>query len=299
MGASETKIKDNVKKHYASAISGGGGCCGGSPAAACCAPETDSNLVQIHELPRNRIVSAAGYSREELGSLPAEAVVNSFGCGNPLAFAGVEPGQVVVDIGSGAGIDCLLAAQKVGPEGRVIGIDMTPPMIEKAHENARKAAAGNVEFRLGEAEAMPLENESADWIISNCVINLSPNKPKVFREAYRVLRPGGRLSVSDIMVEDIPWIIRRSAALYSSCVSGAIPEEEYLKGLCEAGFSDVRVTERIVYDRDQLAGLLRASGLFRSLGLFARGPFLSLLDRYVVGKIWSAKVIAQKPGASQ
>jgi SAM-dependent methyltransferase len=242
------------------------------------------------------VAAVAGYDQTELRVLPSDAVANSFGCGNPLAFAGVSPGQVVVDIGSGAGIDCLLAARKVGPNGRVIGVDMTPAMIEKARENVRQAGLHNVEFRLGEAEAMPVDDASADWVISNCVINLSPDKPRVFKEAFRVLKPGGRLSVTDIMVEELPWFLRRSTSLYTSCVAGAISETQYLNGLLTAGFPDVQVTERIIYDHDQVMSLM--PDVLGRRTSFIRRPLRWLIDHYVVGTVWSARVVARKPEVS-
>ncbi|MCI0417047.1 arsenite methyltransferase [bacterium] len=278
----EEQIREQVRERYTAAISIPSGCCGPSSASGCCG--SSSNLI-----PAERVACSAGYSEAELQSLPQDAVVNSFGCGNPLAFSEVKAGQTVVDIGSGAGIDCLLAAQKVGSSGRVIGVDMTPVMIEKARTNALKAGAENVEFRLGEAEHMPLADHEADWIISNCVINLSPNKPAVFHEAFRALRSGGRLSVSDIMVEKLPPTLRESTALYTSCVAGAIPEREYLEGLQRAGFEDVQVTERIVYDRDQIFGLLK------ELEFALDESLTTLVDRSVAGNIWSARVTARKP----
>jgi len=282
------KIKEQVRERYTAAVTEGTSCCGGSVAArpSCCGSTEPSET----GLPADRVVAAAGYSSQELASLPKDAVVNSFGCGNPLAFAGVQPGETVLDIGSGAGIDCLLAAQKVGPKGRVIGIDMTPVMIEKARENARKAGASNVEFRLGDAENMPVEDTSLDWIVSNCVINLAPDKP---REAFRVLKPGGKLSVSDIMVEKLPPMLRDSTALYCSCVAGAIPEAVYLNQMREAGFTDVHVTDRIVYDRDQILGLMRE---VLNVPDNMKPWVESLVDRHIVGKVWSAKVVATKPG---
>lgn len=287
METAQEKIKQQVRERYTAAVTTGSGCCGGSKS---CGTASDSeNLIPV-----DRVVSAAGYSAEQLNSLPADAVSNSFGCGNPVAFAEVKEGQTVMDIGSGAGIDCLLAAQKVGPQGKVIGIDMTPVMIEKARKNAARAGVNNVEFRMGEAEKMPVETGTVDWIVSNCVINLSPDKPAVFREAFRVMRPGGKLSVSDIMVEELPWFLRRSAVLYASCVAGAIPEKQYLDGLRQAGFSDVRVTDRIVYDRDQIVGLIQEAGFFGTfLKMFPRLT-TRFLDRYIVGKIWSSRVVAAK-----
>jgi len=277
----EQRIKQQVRESYAAAVTTGKGCC--------------AKTEEGNHFPEGRVVALAGYRPEELKVLPQGAVENSFGCGNPLAFAGVERGQTVLDIGSGAGIDCFLAADRVGPDGHVIGLDMTPAMLEKARENAKKAGTTNVEFRMGEAESMPVENESIDWIISNCVINLSPNKPVVFKEAYRVLKPGGKVSISDIMVEELPSVLRKSSALYCSCVAGAIPEEEYLRGLREAGFADVQVTARIVYDRDQLVGLLGQSDLLGDLAQRMKLPLDHLVDRYLTDKIWSAKIIATKP----
>ena len=269
----EDQIREQVRDRYTAAVSMKSGCCGST----------------AHEIPSERVACCAGYSEEELKSIPSDAVQNSFGCGNPLAFSEVLPGQTVVDIGSGAGIDCLLAAQKVGPSGKVIGLDMTPVMIEKARKNAEKAGAKNVEFRLGEAEHMPVADQEADWIISNCVINLSPNKPAVFEEAFRALRSGGRLSVSDIMVEELPAALRGSSALYCACVAGAIPEKEYVEGLRKAGFEDVKVTERVGYDRDQILEILK------EVEFAIDEPLAALIDRSVAGKIWSAKIIARKP----
>ncbi|MBI3609647.1 MAG: arsenite methyltransferase [Nitrospirae bacterium] len=280
----QNRIKEEVRRRYTAAVSSKNkGCCG-----------EDEGKAEDSSGGCRSVAAVAGYSPDELNSLPTDTVVHSFGCGNPLAFAGVGSGQVVVDIGSGAGIDCFLAAQKVGPEGRVIGIDMTPVMIEKARQNALQAGVFNVEFRLGEAEAIPVEDGSADWIISNCVINLSPDKPRVFREAFRVLRPGGRLSITDIMVERLPWILRRSTTLYTSCVAGAVSEIRYLKGLREAGFSDVQVTERIVYDRNQVMSLIQDDFVLDRWAPYLRHPLQWLVDRYGVGKVWSAKIAARK-----
>lgn len=269
------RIHEEVKQRYTEAVTARGGCCGGGE--ACKDP-----------------LAVSAYRPEELKVLPSDAVVNSFGCGNPLAFAGVLPGETVLDIGSGAGIDCLLAAQKVGATGHVIGVDMTPVMIEKARVNAERAGATNVEFRLGQAEELPVENNTVDWIISNCVINLSPDKPRVFRELYRAMRPGGRLSISDIMVEKLPWFLRRSSALYTACVAGAIPEAEYLAGLRNAGFSDVKVTERFVYDHDQVVDLLNETRIFGPFTGLLKPWVKNILDKYIVGKVWSAKITGIK-----
>jgi N-acetylglutamate synthase-like GNAT family acetyltransferase/SAM-dependent methyltransferase len=241
---------------------------------------------------KGKFAAVAGYGDEELKRLPADAVQNSFGCGNPLAFAGVRAGQTVLDIGSGAGIDCLIAAGRVGLTGKVIGLDMTPEMIERARRNAREAGAKNVEFRLGEAEKMPVEDETVDWLISNCVINLSTDKPAVFREVARVLKPGGRISISDIVAEELPEAIRRSRDAWTGCLAGAIGEADYVKGLKEAGLRDLRVTSRIVYEASQLRGLFANSccGISAEAGLDA-----TALAEAAAGKIWSARFEGVRP----
>jgi SAM-dependent methyltransferase len=242
MSSSEhDEIRQKVSKAYAKAVSAeapsGGGCCS--------TPTTKGVAAQL-----------AGYCSEELGALPADAVVNSFGCGNPLAFTAVQPGQVVVDLGSGAGIDILLAAKKVGPSGRVIGVDMTDEIISRAHENIAASGLTNVEVRKGLIEELPVDDASVDWVLSNCVINLSPDKPRVFAEIARVLRSGGQMLVSDIVAEDLPEWIKASEHLYSSCVAGAVSEEAYLQGLRDAGMVDVAVVDRLVYERSQLSAFI-------------------------------------------
>ncbi|UCG37659.1 MAG: arsenite methyltransferase [Candidatus Bathyarchaeota archaeon] len=183
-----------------------------------------------------------GYTAEDLHSVPDGANLN-LGCGNPVALASLNEGETVVDLGSGAGLDCFLAAKKVGAKGKVIGIDMTPEMIDKARKNARKSNYKNVEFRLGEIENLPVADNTADLVMSNCVINLSPSKTRVFEEAYRALKPGGRLMVSDIvLLKEIPEAIR-AGAHPASCVRGAIAKEEYLKSLREVGFRNVEILE--------------------------------------------------------
>ncbi len=197
-------------------------CCG--PTASCCPPSRVERL----------------YTGDELENLPTEIADFSLGCGNPTAIAGLGAGEVVLDLGSGGGLDCFLAARKVGAQGRVIGLDMTPEMVKLARENARKADASNVEFRLGEMEQMPVESESVDVIISNCVINLSPDKDAVFSEAYRVLKPGGRLCVSDmVLTGELPRTIKESLEQWSGCVAGALEKEAYLDKMKSAGFVQV------------------------------------------------------------
>ncbi len=279
----EGEIKKAVKARYANAILQPSSCCGPSPAAmeiqsGCCGPATTADM-------KGTMAKVAGYSEEELARLPKDAVCNSFGCGNPLAFAGVQPGQTVLDIGSGAGIDCFLAAEKVGPTGRVIGLDMTPEMIERARENTRIAGHRNVEFRLGDAEKMPVEDASVDWVISNCVINLSPDKPAVFREIARVLRPTGRISISDIVAEELPEPIRRNRDAWTKCLAGAISEAHYRGGLEAAGLRAVRVTARIPYDASKLIGLFSSA----VCGVGVVGDEATALAREAAGKIWSAR----------
>jgi SAM-dependent methyltransferase len=214
----------------------GGGCCGGGP--------------------RNVVTRLAGYTAADTTALPADAVTNAFGCGNPVAFAGVQAGEVVLDLGSGAGLDLLVAARAVGPTGRVIGVDMTDAMIARARQNVAAAGLDNVDVRRGLIEDLPVNDASVDWVISNCVINLSPEKPRVFAEIARVLKPGGHLRVSDIVAHDLPQEIASSQRLYSSCLAGAIDEAAYLDSLRAAGLADVTVAHRHVYDEAQLAAFL-------------------------------------------
>ena len=184
---------------------------------------------------------AVGYSKEDLEHIPEESMMG-LGCGNPTAIADLKAGEVVLDLGSGAGVDVFLAANKVGPTGRVIGVDMTEEMVDKAKSIARDHGYHNVEFRLGEIENLPVEDESVDVIISNCVINLSPDKSKVFREAYRVLKPEGRLTVSDIVSEgNVPAEIRNNLDAWAGCIAGALEQQEYLRKIKKAGFEDVQV----------------------------------------------------------
>jgi ubiquinone/menaquinone biosynthesis C-methylase UbiE len=185
-----------------------------------------------------------GYSKEELGSIPQEANLN-LGCGNPLALASLKEGETVVDLGSGGGIDCFLASKKVGATGKVIGVDMTPQMLDRARANLKKAGYTNVEFRLGEIENLPVADNTADIIISNCVINLSPNKPRVFQEAFRVLKPKGRLMISDMVVlKDLPEKIKTNVLALIGCVAGAEKKEAYLELLRSVGFKQVTVVSQ-------------------------------------------------------
>ena len=248
-------IRVAVRERYAAAARSQG-CCGDSGGSCCGGSATEEQSRSI------------GYSAEQLASLPEGANLG-LGCGNPTAIAALREGETVVDLGSGGGIDCFLAARRVGASGRVIGVDMTPDMLDRARAAGRRSGLANVEFRLGEIEHLPLADESADVVISNCVINLSPDKPQVFREAYRVLRRGGRLAVSDIvLLEDLPESLRADVGLYAGCIAGAARKEQYLAAVREAGFSDVRVvSERsagsLVADDADLERLAGVSGLAR------------------------------------
>lgn len=281
-----TAIRNQVSRDYERAVTSpaGGVCCAG---IGCCTPTADAPIQ------KGVVAKMAGYTDEELALLPPEAVTNSFGCGNPLALAQLQPGDVVLDLGSGAGIDILLAARLVGPKGRAIGIDMTDAMIAKAHENIAASGLANVEVRKGIIEEMPVENDSVDWVISNCVVNLSPEKHRVFAEIARVLKPGGRVRISDIVVESLPDWARSDAVLYSACVSGAISEEAYLQGMRDAGLVDVEVTERLMYDKAQLAEFIHSE--LPASRTDADNVSAAALAREMVGKVWSAKFAARKP----
>jgi arsenite methyltransferase len=214
--------------------------------AGCCGPS---------EAVVEQTTAAGFYPAEELAELPDTVTDASLGCGNPLAVADLRPGEVVLDLGSGGGIDCFLAAKRVGPAGRVIGLDMTPDMIKLARRNAKKIGATNVDFRFGEMEDMPLPDASVDAIISNCVINLSPDKDAVFREAYRVLRPGGRLGVSDIVVDgELPDFIRTKLNAWAGCLAGALDERVYLDKIRAAGFERIEVLSRDYNQVDEGTG---------------------------------------------
>jgi SAM-dependent methyltransferase len=244
-----------------------GGCCG--PTACGCGDPITSNL----------------YSDTEKSSLPADAVTASLGCGNPTALLALEPGQTVLDLGSGGGIDVLLSARRVGPTGKAYGLDMTDEMVALARENQRKAGATNVEFLKGTNEAIPLPDNSVDVIISNCVINLSPDKDVVLREAFRVLKPGGRFAVSDVVVRgQVPADVRRSLELWVGCVAGALEESEYAAKLRAVGFADVEVEPWRVYDIEAARGFLADSGLD-----------VDRIAAQVEGQVASALIRGRKP----
>jgi SAM-dependent methyltransferase len=225
----EDNVRKMVRKGYAKIA---------KQKSSCCCSEPSCASGDIEEISRK-----LGYSDEEMGSVPEGANL-SLGCGNPIALASLKEGEVVLDLGSGGGFDCFLAARRVGEKGKVIGVDMTPEMIDKARENAGKGKYKNVEFRLGEIENLPAADDSVDVVISNCVINLSPNKQQVFREAFRVLKPGGRVMISDIvLLKELPATIKNNVRAYVGCVSGAILKDRYMEQIQKAGFEEVEIIE--------------------------------------------------------
>ncbi|MDI6897851.1 arsenite methyltransferase [Methanocella conradii] len=229
----EIEIRKAVKDRY-SKLANTKSCCGGGEYA-----------------------SRIGYTKEEVSVLPGEVLEVSAGCGNPTAIAGLKAGETVLDLGSGGGIDVFLSARMVGPEGKAIGIDATPEMVWKARKAAKEMGMANVEFRLGEIECMPVESNTIDVVISNCVINLSPDKGKVFREAFRVLKPGGRIAVSDMVLAEEPSADEREKLrLWTSCIGGAIPLQEYIEKMTEAGFTDINIESKHVYTIEELAYML-------------------------------------------
>jgi arsenite methyltransferase len=246
--------------------------CGSSPAGACCGGSADP-------------ISADLYSDAQTHGLPADAVTASLGCGNPTALLALEPGQVVLDLGSGGGIDVLLSARRVGPTGKVYGLDMTDEMLALARANQAKAGATNVEFLKGTIEAIPLPDSSVDVIISNCVINLSTDKDAVLREAFRVLKPGGRFAVSDVIVRgEVPSEVRRSMELWIGCLAGALEERDYSARLRAAGFEDVELEAWRIYRVEEARAFLTESGLD-----------VDALAPLVDGRFASAFIRARKP----
>jgi arsenite methyltransferase len=267
-------VKEIVRERYGAFArdpkAGGEGCCGSS--GGCCGGQAYDPI------------TANLYDEGEAAGVPAEALLLSLGCGNPTALAQLNPGETVLDLGSGGGIDVLLSAKRVGPGGKVYGLDMTDEMLAAANENKRRAGAENVEFLKGEIENIPLPDASVDVIISNCVINLSADKPRVIAEAFRVLKPGGRFAVSDVVVRgEVPDEIRRNVELWIGCVAGALGDDEYRSLLLEAGFADVDLEPTRIYSAEDAGTLLMESGL----------QTVSAAD--VDGKFMSAFVRARKP----
>lgn len=230
----EENVKKEVRKRYAKVAKTSGSCCASS--VSCCSAPTNEQVSKM-----------IGYSQEEMNAVPEGANLG-LGCGNPTALASLKEGERVLDLGSGAGFDCFLAAKKVGKTGKVIGVDMTPEMLDKARANAKKGKYTNVEFRLGEIENLPVADNSVDIIISNCVINLAPNKKRVFEEAFRVLAPRGRLMVSDIvLLKPLPASVQKNVEAYAGCIAGAEIKETYLDLIKQAGFEQVKVIDQKTY----------------------------------------------------
>ncbi|MCX6776120.1 MAG: arsenite methyltransferase [Candidatus Micrarchaeota archaeon] len=237
-----SEIKKIVKKRYSQIAKKGTSCC---PTCGPCGHNATEQAKRI------------GYSEEEIEKIPKEAVMG-LGCGNPTALADLREGETVLDLGAGAGIDVFLAANKVGPEGYVIGVDMTEEMIKKANKTAKKHGYKNVEFRVGEIENLPVEDNSVDVIISNCVINLSTDKLRTYKEAYRVLKPGGRVLISDLVTEgELPEKIRRNFDAWAGCIAGALEKKKYIETIRKAGFRDVKIVSQNAFYEPGLTGILR------------------------------------------
>jgi ubiquinone/menaquinone biosynthesis C-methylase UbiE len=270
-------IKEIIKEGYGEIAKKGGSCCGPSP--SCCGSAG----------PAQEIGKQIGYSEKDLRMAPEGANLG-LGCGNPIAIASLREGETVLDLGSGAGFDCFLAANRVGKNGRIIGVDMTPEMIEKGRENALKGNYQNVEFRLGEIERLPVGDRSVDVIISNCVINLSPDKTKVFQETFRVLKPGGRFVISDIvLLKELPKVIKDSVEAYVGCVSGASLKSDYLRSIEAAGFEQVRVIEETVFPIDFIISDPSMKRMIKDSGLDPEGL------KEIAGSVMSIKVQGVRP----
>lgn len=266
------EIRETVKEKYGQAAlrvnAGGSSCCGASAAIDGCDPIT-TNL----------------YDAVQTGMLPEEVVLASLGCGNPTALAQLNEGETVLDLGSGGGIDVLLSARRVGPTGKAYGLDMTDEMLALARENQRKAGAENVEFLKGEIEHIPLPDNSVDVIISNCVINLSADKERVLREAFRVLKPGGRFAVSDVVTRgDVPAEVRQNMLLWVGCIAGALEDKEYLSKLADAGFESIDIEPTRVYNIEDARTFLSGQGVD-----------VDTMASAVEGKFMSAFIRAAKP----
>jgi len=271
------ETKKVVREGYAKIARQDTSCCG--PVSSCCG---STNLAE-------EISKSIGYTEEEIKAVPEGANLG-LGCGNPVTLASLREGETVLDLGSGGGFDCFLAADRVGQNGRVIGVDMTPEMIEKARENAGKGDYGNVEFRLGEIENLPAADNSVDVIISNCVINLAPDKSKVFTEAYRVLKPGGRLMISDIvLLRELPDFIKNSIEAYIGCLSGAMMRGEYIKSIKAAGFQEVGIVDETSFPVECMANDPTAKAIIENLKI----PIEEVKE--VASSVISVKVYGVKP----
>jgi SAM-dependent methyltransferase len=271
------EIREVVKEKYAAAAlhvkTDGSACCGTAPNSSACADPITSNL----------------YAPGESSQIPEEAVRASLGCGNPTALAELKPGEVVLDLGSGGGIDVLFSARRVGPTGKAYGLDMTDEMLALARANQEKAGIGNIEFLKGEIEHIPLPDNAVDVVISNCVINLSADKRRVLREAFRVLKPGGRFAVSDVVTRgETPPEVRQSMLLWVGCIAGALEEREYIRALADAGFESIDIEPTRVYSIEDARQFLTAEGID-----------VDAIAPQVEGKFMSAFIRAVKPAAEE
>jgi arsenite methyltransferase len=275
----DTEVKSTVREKYAQVARQGESCCGPKQACGCNSPSSARDISK-----------SVGYTDEDIAAVPEGANLG-LGCGNPVALASLKAGETVLDLGSGAGFDCFLAARQVGEKGKVIGVDMTPEMIDKARANARKSGTTNVEFRLGEIENLPAADSSIDAIISNCVINLAPDKRRVFKDAFRVLKPGGRIMVSDIVLtKALPEAIKNSIEAYVGCIAGASLESDYLADIKAAGFQDIKVVEESVFPIESVISEPEAVEIMKSLKLTPG------IMRERAATVKSVKVHAVKPG---
>jgi arsenite methyltransferase len=280
MTQTPNQIHDIVREHYAERIKSNASCCGPSSSSSnCCGPsDSSSNCCRTDR---------SLYPADLLATLPEGETAVSYGCGDPITLASLQPGQTVLDLGSGAGLDCFFAAKKVGETGHVIGVDMTPEMIERAQASAKRLNLQNVEFRKGYLEDLPVEGNIVDVIISNCVINLSPDKAKVFSEAFRVLKPGGRLAVSDIVTDGpLPEAIKKSLSAWAGCVAGAVEAEEYVAMMEAVGFTDISIVP-VYFDKETVDSAINDMKDVVELKTVSRD------DMYKA--VYSAKIIAYKP----
>ncbi len=297
----EEKIRRIVREEYGKTATR-------QRASSCCGPSADKDqTIQSScssdscggaiRIPADKIdeflkkySTQLGYTEQDLKNIPDGANL-ALGCGNPTAYASIQEGEIVLDLGSGGGLDCFIAANKVGKTGKIIGVDMTPTMIDRARENARKGNYDNVEFRLGEIEHLPVADNSVDLIISNCVINLAPNKENVFRETFRVLKPGGRLMVSDIvLLKEIPDVVRKNVQAYVSCIGGAIMKDKYIEAIEKAGFKDVEIVDQSNFNTTEF--LLNDDNIKEALG--DQNETVKKLDQLDIDST-SIKVKAIKP----
>jgi SAM-dependent methyltransferase len=271
------EVKKIVKEGYAKVAKQSGSC--GCPVSSCCG---STDVAQD-------ISKKIGYTDKELSAVP-EGANMGLGCGNPVALASLKEGETVLDLGSGGGVDCFLAAEKVGRNGKVIGVDMTPEMIEKAKENAKNGNYTNVEFRLGDIEKLPASDNSVNAVISNCVVNLAPDKKKVFVEAFRVLQPGGRLMISDIvLLKELPDFIRDSINSYVGCISGALMKEEYISAIKSAGFKEIRIIDETSFHFEGMTNDPVTKAVFENLKISPEKA------KEIAGSVISIKVHGIKP----